>query len=168
MSKQENVGMIIERIVLIISGDNLDPEKLAKKLLGGLIVDYMIKPEESYERGGEIFYFDHGTLFLQHPLHIYFMGGAVVDYLGTFVEYIDSNYKTIKEFGGEVIVLDYHIYTSEDINSFSLIPHDETKILGQCNVDVNLTIYNFEEEGILRSFGEDIDNQKRLSNEDND
>lgn len=141
--------MIVYKISLDMSGSNFRP-KVAKKLISNnLYAASLLEVGDTWELGnGKQIIAKTNSIGIQHKELIAVNNEEVVEYEKAFVDFLQKNYKKLKEAKVDDINVDIDIYTSDDICSISIFDKNQLKTLTNCNASINLTYYRMKKKKI--------------------
>jgi len=147
--------MIIYRITLDITGDNLSPDVLISELSKELEVVNSFKSTDLKRGLTEEYGF--GGIFYGHP-QIYCMSGSNVEqYENHIIQYLKKNYQKIIENGGTDISVSYDIYFTGDNFMTGILDKEMLKTIGDCNTSLSLSVYQMTEEELQELFKEELE-----------
>jgi len=136
--------MLIFKITINISGDNLKPNKIFSLIEGNCII------ASSYEKGDKILknskrIYEFGVISFWHPKK-FGKQGEGIGYEKWFVDFIEQNYNIFIEYGCEDISLYIEVYNiiNEQCN-FEIFNKEMLKTLCNYNVSLPISIYQLNE-----------------------
>lgn len=143
--------MLVFKITLDITGDNLYPDELIHKLSDELIMlpNRGFKPTDTLKYRGNGEQYGFGCMYLMHPKRICPAGKELVEYEKTIIQFLEKNYQIIRENGGTDLTVSYNVYSSNDTYTIGLFDRDLLKVITRCNADISFCHTYKSEEKLL-------------------
>lgn len=132
---------MIYKFDLIISGENLFPEKILNSIQNDVIINYVNTPDDTSKDKGDSC--DLGTISFWHPKKFAHKEN-IISYEKWFVDFLSDNYNLLSNSGAEDFTLYMEIYYDGIQCNFEIFNKYLLSQLVTYNVSIPISVYALE------------------------
>lgn len=151
--------MRIERISLILIGDNFSPKALLEQVQSTGIISLSHEPSDKHDIDDPE-PFGYGFLSIENPMRVGIEDEAE-QYESWFVEFLEKNYDFIKSSGADTIRLFIEMFYSKQCN-FEIFNRESLKRLAKFNVEIPVSVYEQSDQSLKELLADNGFSEERI------